>query len=362
MTSTIAIERPPVPLPPAPNRRKSAPVKEELKTGVKPTAVAFGLSFVLHIIFLAGLSMIPASRILHSNRPRLIEVTYVDRPPEPAAPAEKTASPEKKTNVPDMASLVASKMNLPKREASLSDVAKKLTSSQNSAPSRAPVLSDKSGAPDLTRFASVPGTSRQASPALQDAGAGSLAGFTKIPSLARTSQPVLTEKSGGPAVPLSAPMGAGTGRSASAAPALKENAQAFSPALSNGGSWSGTPVSARSEASVGVAAVGISGSDSGPVGIGIEGEIATRKILKSRTPPYPEWAQRKGIQAVVSLRLTVLADGRVKQDIILERTSGYKALDEIAIQTLRDWLFEPLPKTAWREQWGVVNFVFKLDS
>jgi len=93
----------------------------------------------------------------------------------------------------------------------------------------------------------------------------------------------------------------------------------------------------------------------------ISGPIARRKILLSPAPPYPDWAQKWGVEARVRLRFVVLANGKVKDTIYVEETSGYSALDKLGIATLKEWLFEPLPEEIpWQEQWGIVTFVFRL--
>ena len=62
----------------------------------------------------------------------------------------------------------------------------------------------------------------------------------------------------------------------------------------------------------------------------------------------------------MELGFSVLADGRVKPDIRVERGSGHADFDRNAVEALRDWRFEPLPAGRSGEQWGVITFHFRL--
>jgi len=68
-------------------------------------------------------------------------------------------------------------------------------------------------------------------------------------------------------------------------------------------------------------------------------------------PLYPPSARERGFEGVTLLRVEVLADGRVGR-IAVERSSGYSILDESALSTVKDWIFEPAregdrPVTMW---------------
>ncbi len=98
-----------------------------------------------------------------------------------------------------------------------------------------------------------------------------------------------------------------------------------------------------------------------PQGASISGPIAQRKIARSITPEYPDWAKKQGIESSVTLNVGVLASGMVDSFIRITKTSGYKELDQIAIQAMMQWGFEPLsPYVNQDEQWGTITFYFKL--
>jgi TonB family protein len=44
----------------------------------------------------------------------------------------------------------------------------------------------------------------------------------------------------------------------------------------------------------------------------------------------------------------------------VQRTSGYPALDNLAMASLKQWKFEPLPAAQYgKEQWGIITFRFR---
>lgn len=64
--------------------------------------------------------------------------------------------------------------------------------------------------------------------------------------------------------------------------------------------------------------------------------------LYRRNPPptYPRMAKARGYQGRTLLKVLVGPDGRVKE-IAVADSSGYAVLDEAAVKTVRQWLFEP---------------------
>jgi len=100
------------------------------------------------------------------------------------------------------------------------------------------------------------------------------------------------------------------------------------------------------------------GGRSGPV-ISITGPLSSRGILAKYLPPYPEWALRQGISAIVRIRFWVTPDGRVKRNAFIETTSGSASWDNSAKRALEKWRFAPLPKNVVQEtQWGVITIKF----
>jgi TonB family protein len=97
-------------------------------------------------------------------------------------------------------------------------------------------------------------------------------------------------------------------------------------------------------------------------GAKLAGAVADRPLLDHRMPVYPEWAKADAIEASVTLRFRVLPDGRVKESVIVEKTSGYGDFDKSAIAALLTWRFEPMPAGSTEEQWGKITFDFRLRN
>jgi TonB family protein len=103
------------------------------------------------------------------------------------------------------------------------------------------------------------------------------------------------------------------------------------------------------------------GNGKGP--FSLEGPLKYRKIKSMRMPPYPRWAEEKGIEASVSFRITVDAKGMVKDNMYLEKTSGYSELDTSAKEALLKFVFVPIPSDQPPEdEWGVATFKFELKK
>jgi TonB family protein len=91
----------------------------------------------------------------------------------------------------------------------------------------------------------------------------------------------------------------------------------------------------------------------------ITGQLSGRGILKRTSPSYPRWAEEQGIEAQVAVAFTVRADGSVKDNLYIEKTSGYPEIDDIAKEALQQFLFAPLSSS--EDQSGTAIFVFKLS-
>ncbi|OVE78069.1 hypothetical protein BVX98_01455, partial [bacterium F11] len=101
------------------------------------------------------------------------------------------------------------------------------------------------------------------------------------------------------------------------------------------------------------------GKSKGP--FSMEGPLKYRKILKMELPPYPRWAEEKGLEASVSIRLWVNPKGRVIDNMYLEKTTGYSELDHLAMEALRRFIFVSLPDDQLQEdEWGVATFRYEL--
>jgi protein TonB len=92
----------------------------------------------------------------------------------------------------------------------------------------------------------------------------------------------------------------------------------------------------------------------------ISGQVADRPIVAHTVPVYPEWAMREAVEARVTLRFSVLPDGRIKENIQIVKTAGFVDFDDAAVAALRRWRFVPLSGDAPVEQGGLVTFEFRL--
>lgn len=95
-------------------------------------------------------------------------------------------------------------------------------------------------------------------------------------------------------------------------------------------------------------------------GARIIGPVADRAVVSYQVPDYPEWAKRDGVEGSVTLYFFVLPDGRVKENVLVERTSGFADFDEGAVKALLAWRFAALPGGS--EQWGRITFNYRLGD
>jgi TonB family protein len=97
-------------------------------------------------------------------------------------------------------------------------------------------------------------------------------------------------------------------------------------------------------------------------GAELAGEIANRPVREHRLPVYPDWAKTQGVEASVTLYFVVLPDGRVKENIQVQKTAGFGDFDDSAMTALAGWRFAPLTGGDPREQWGTITFRFRLTD
>ncbi|MFH1349554.1 MAG: energy transducer TonB, partial [Pseudomonadota bacterium] len=77
-------------------------------------------------------------------------------------------------------------------------------------------------------------------------------------------------------------------------------------------------------------------------------------------PQYPALARRRGLEGTVVLEVLVSREGKVN-DLRLFRSSGYTLLDQAAIGSVKNWLFEPGKKGNEEiEMWVRVPVRFQL--
>ncbi len=97
-------------------------------------------------------------------------------------------------------------------------------------------------------------------------------------------------------------------------------------------------------------------------GAELAGEIANRPVVEHMMPTYPEWAKSQAVEATVTLYFVVLPDGRVKENIQIQKTAGFSDFDHNAISALAKWRFQALSGGAAHEQWGTITFRFRLRN
>jgi len=95
----------------------------------------------------------------------------------------------------------------------------------------------------------------------------------------------------------------------------------------------------------------------------IRGPLSDRTIFYRELPSYPEWAEKEGIEAGVSVHFVVLSDGKVKDNLYVVKTSGYPVLDKLVMEALRNWKFASLRGDLYgKEEWGVLTFYFSFEG
>jgi TonB family protein len=95
-------------------------------------------------------------------------------------------------------------------------------------------------------------------------------------------------------------------------------------------------------------------------GASLLGPVADRPVLFHSLPVYPEWAKREAVEGSVSLYFVVQPNGKVRENVVVQRTAGYGDFDENARVALRAWRFEPLKGGRTGDQWGTITFHFRL--
>jgi protein TonB len=84
--------------------------------------------------------------------------------------------------------------------------------------------------------------------------------------------------------------------------------------------------------------------------------------LNNPPPQYPNLAARNGWQGTVLLKVRVLSTGRV-DEVEVQKSSGFKLLDEEARATVRTWQFTPSKRGSTPiDGWATVPIEFKLDT
>ena len=97
-------------------------------------------------------------------------------------------------------------------------------------------------------------------------------------------------------------------------------------------------------------------------GKGVKVDVRGRRLLHKTMPQYPAWAEKQGVEGEVVVEVTVLPNGMVKSEVSVLRTSGFKELDHLVLEAVKEWAFEELPPGAPAvEQKGRIHFNFDFE-
>jgi protein TonB len=84
------------------------------------------------------------------------------------------------------------------------------------------------------------------------------------------------------------------------------------------------------------------------------------KPVETRPPIYPPRCLRMGIEGTVRVRVLVGENGR-PQEVTIGKSSGESALDESAMEAVRQWRFEPARRNGKPVRaWAIIPVEFKL--
>jgi TonB family protein len=94
---------------------------------------------------------------------------------------------------------------------------------------------------------------------------------------------------------------------------------------------------------VGLLLLGGWAATSAPLGWGqeIKGQETNRKVKSKVSPVYPELARRMNITGVVKVRVTIAANGSVKD---AQLVGGHPVLASAAMEAVKKWRFETRPE------------------
>jgi protein TonB len=84
--------------------------------------------------------------------------------------------------------------------------------------------------------------------------------------------------------------------------------------------------------------------------------------LNNPNPTYPAMSRRLAEQGKVLLEVLILANGTVGE-IKLKQSSGFKRLDDAALQTVKQWRFQPAKRGNQAiDYWYIQPISFSLDT
>lgn len=111
-------------------------------------------------------------------------------------------------------------------------------------------------------------------------------------------------------------------------------AERYTPAAEAAGAASG----GSAEPAVPVAAAGSTAAVAPPSAA--PRSLSAPRILNKVEPEYPEDARQEGVAGTVGVKVEVLENGR-PGEVRVAHSSGWRSLDEAALQAVRQWRFVP---------------------
>lgn len=307
-----------------------SPLRLELNRIHRRTRKAYGVSTVVHVLFLL---LWLATRTASNEVEGVTEITWVEPAPEPApAPKIEVERSAPESGKPAMPAPRKEQVQLVRQDRAEIAPTQDATALRDRMRDRLESLRDNSR-DTRTQIAAL-ATPAAALSRPQPAGLPQGEIHTDPMRLTRGDRPVA-------APPLPLTRTASTGR---ALPPPERIRQSI----------------ARPEAAQPAPASGISREVL--AGVTLTGPVADRALVSYETPEYPEWAKREAVEGSVRLYFVVLPDGRVKENVLVQATSGYEEFDRNATEALLAWRFEPLTGGAVGEQWGSITLNYRLGD
>lgn len=100
------------------------------------------------------------------------------------------------------------------------------------------------------------------------------------------------------------------------------------------------------------------GPDGNGVSYSVDGPVGNRRLLRRTIPVSPDWVGTRGLDLTVTVRFQVLPNGHVKPGAVVQKTSGFPEIDALALQAIRQWIFESAANANGADVWGRVTFHF----
>ncbi|HXT00808.1 MAG TPA: TonB family protein [Elusimicrobiota bacterium] len=103
---------------------------------------------------------------------------------------------------------------------------------------------------------------------------------------------------------------------------------------------------------------GGTGPDGNGVSYSVDGPVGNRRLLRRTIPVSPDWVGTRGLDLTVTVRFQVLPNGHVKPGAVVQKTSGFPEIDSLALQAIRQWIFQAAANANGANVWGRVTFHF----